>query len=125
MSRPTGVTIIAALYIISALILIIEGLALAFLVTGILGLGGGLGLAAGLPVIIIGIIDLIIAWGLLSLKRWARIVAIIFAILSLISGLMGLFSPSLITLVMSLVTVIVNILILWYLFKPEVKSAFQ
>ncbi|MBS7287319.1 MAG: DUF2127 domain-containing protein [Candidatus Freyarchaeota archaeon] len=89
-----------------------------------MGIGGGLGLAAGLPAIIIGIIDLIIAWGLLSLKGWARILAIVFAILSLLGGIMSLFPLSL-TSIIGIILIIINIVILWYLFKPEVKSAFQ
>ncbi len=123
-SRPTGVTILGALYILNGILALVEGLALAFLVTGMLGIGGGLGLVAGLPAIIIGIIDFIIAWGLLSLKGWGRILAIIFAVLGLLSGLLSLL-PFSIASIMGIILIILNIVILWYLFKPEVKSAFQ
>ena len=108
--RPSGIAILAVLYWLSAVIAILGGLAyfsgllyfvpLAFLaqfwiVDGVL--------------IIIGILDIVIGWSLWNLKRWARTVAIVLAIVGLISFPIG---------------TVISIVALWYLFKPEIEACF-
>ena len=73
------------------------------------GFGGAILKAVGAIYVIVGLIDFLIAYGLWTLKPWARIVAIIFAIIGLLSFPIG---------------TIISIIILWYLFKPEIKEAF-
>ena len=101
--KPGGIVILAILYILSG-IFALGGGAIMF------GLGGGVLAAVGGFVIIVGIIDFVIAFGLWNLQPWARIVAIIFAIIGLLSFPIG---------------TIISVIILWYLFKPEIKEAFQ
>ncbi len=112
-TRPTGITVLAALYVLDGLIM----LAMPLMMTAMLammGMGGNGALAAGATCwAVFGIIALIyfaIAYGLLKGQHWARIVAIIFAILSLFSIPIG---------------TIIGIIVLWYLFKPDVKAWFQ
>src|SRR3989344_1322484 len=88
--RPIGATISGILYIIGGALIVIGGIALmvggsfltAFLnVPFAAAIGAGLGIMA----IIVGVVDFFIAWGLFSLKNWARIVATIFSALGLFS----------------------------------------
>ena len=116
-TRPTGITVLAALYVLAGLIM----LAMPLMVTAMLammGMGGNgeMGAMIGIGTVcwvVFGILALIyfaIAYGLLKGQHWARIAAIIFAILSLFSIPIG---------------TIIGIIVLWYLFKPDVKAWFQ
>ncbi len=112
-TRPTGITILAALYIIDGLFFLAMPLMMTALLAS-MGMPGNVALAAGAVCwAVFGILALIyflIAYGLLKGLRWARIAAIIFAII----GLLGI--P---------IGTIISIIILWYLFKPEVKAWFE
>lgn len=101
--KPGGIVILAILYILSG-IFALGGGAITF------GLGEGVLAAVGGFLIIVGVIDFAIAFGLWNLQPWARTVAIVFAIIGLLSFPIG---------------TIISIIILWYLFKPEIKEAFQ
>jgi uncharacterized membrane protein len=65
--------------------------------------------ALGALYILIGVVDLLLAWGLYTGQNWARIVAIVFAILSLLAVPLG---------------TIIGIIILYYLTRPNVKAFF-
>ena len=115
--RPTGVTILAVLYFIQGIIMMVTGYLIDSFFGSLFDLAGDLGgadtsgvsLMCLLPFIILGIFYFLIGFGLLKLKSWARTIAIIFAII----GLLGI--P---------IGTIISIIILIYLFKPEVKAAF-
>ena len=98
--RPTGITIISVLMIIGGLILLFTGITPLFIgplisidsdsSTSELGFLIAIG---GLILVALGIASLVVSWGLLKGKRWARtitliisIIAIIFAIISLASS---------------------------------------
>ncbi|HEC76636.1 MAG TPA: hypothetical protein ENI33_05215 [Thermoplasmatales archaeon] len=109
--KPAGIVVLAILYGLEAIVLLGTG-ALFFAGGGMLGfgLGGAVLAGAGIIIVLIGLIDLLIAYGLWTLKSWARTMAIIFAIIGLIGFPIG---------------TIISIIILWYLFKPEIKEAFH
>jgi hypothetical protein len=127
--RPTGITIIAVLMIIGGIILLFTGITPLFLgplisidssdySTNTLGLLITIG---GLTLVGLGIASLIVSWGLLKGKRWARtiiliisIIAIIFAIISLIG------SEDLI----HITSVIIYGIIIYYMFTKKVKLFF-
>ena len=127
MSRPAGVTLLGVLYIIMAIIYILSGI-VGFLLTSPFGdlFGPTLIFSGAMAIvpIVIGIIDLVIGWGLLALKGWARILAIVFAILGLLGGLASLIVIPIGTII-GIIEIILSIIILWYLFKPEIASAFE
>ncbi|MHA1711033.1 MAG: DUF7144 family membrane protein [Candidatus Freyarchaeota archaeon] len=127
MSRPAGVTLLGVLYIIMAIIYILSGI-VGFLLTSPFGdlFGPTLIFSGAMAIvpIVIGIIDLVIGWGLLALKGWARILAIVFAILGLLGGLASLIVFPIGTII-GIIEIILSIIILWYLFKPEIASAFE
>ena len=115
--RPTGVTVLAVLYFIQGIMMMATGYIIDSMFGDLLSfmsdLGGtsdGLGMMCILPFIILGIFYFIIGLGLLGMKGWSRKLAIVFAIIGLIGVPIG---------------TIISIIILIYLFKPEVKAAFQ
>ena len=82
--RPLGITIIAILLFISAIFEIIGGF-FAFIGTTLASPAEGL-LLGWIP-LAIGIVTLIVAWGLWTLKPWAYWVTLIVEIISIISNL--------------------------------------
>jgi hypothetical protein len=120
MGRPMGVTILAVLYFIQGIlmlmvpIMITVCLASMFTLPGVeeTGTDEGLFAAGALCWIIFGIFALLyfaVGFGLLKGQGWARIVAIILAIIGLLNIPIG---------------TIISIIILIYLFKPDVKAYF-
>lgn len=116
--RPRGVSILTALYVLQALLSILSGV-LAFSLLSLLGsLGAAIGAAVGVVLVATGAVHLIIAWGLWAGRRWARSLAIILTILGLVPDVIG----SLTLNPLSLVGLLIGILILWYLYQPQVRA---
>ncbi|KQM10963.1 hypothetical protein AOA80_10920 [Methanomassiliicoccales archaeon RumEn M1] len=116
--RPRGVTVLTGLYVLSALLTILSGL-LAFGLLSLLGpLGTAVGAAVGVALVAIGVVQLVIAWGLWRGRRWARILAIILTVLGLVPDVIG----SLTLNPLSLVGLLIGLLILWYLYQPQVRA---
>ena len=124
-TRPTGVTILAILQIISGIIAIAFGAVFGALLGG-LGMGVGtdmmmfgnefagiFGVIGGV-MITLGAISFLMAWGLLKGKSWAWTVTLILTIISLVFDL-----PS-----MNIIGIIIDVVILYYLFRPHVKAYF-
>ena len=149
--RPTGVTIISALAIIAGVLLIFGGISLvAFApfigqinlndgintsntsfslnVNGtvvtipknpLFVLGGFIGIL-GATLIVLGIADFVVAWGLLKGKSWAWIVTIIINIISAVLNIISIVAGS----IGSIWGLIINGIIIYYLYRPNVKSYF-
>ena len=81
--------------------------------------GGFLGIIGGM-LIVIGIAGFVVAWGLLTGKGWAWIVTIIVAIISIILNLILVMSGS----IESVIGLIIYAIIIYYLYRPSVKSYF-
>lgn len=77
-------------------------------------------LALGAFLTILGLIGLLIAWGLWTLQPWARILGLIFAIIGLVANIVSIVSGNF----ASVVGVLIDLLLLWYLTRPGVKAAF-
>ncbi|MCD6512605.1 MAG: hypothetical protein J7K61_03280 [Thermoplasmata archaeon] len=109
--KPTGIIVLTVLYVIEGLYGLAAGAAM-FGGNSIFnfGMGSAILSAVGAITVIIGLIDLLIAYGLWELKSWARTAAIVLAIIGLLGFPIG---------------TIISIIILWYLFKPEIKEAFK
>ena len=110
--RPLGVTIIAILQFIAAIWFIFVGYTL-FLVGAAFGLPG-LGAIFGGVFLIIGIFGFIIGWGLWTLKGWAWMFAFIVNLLSVIIALISF----------DIASLIIPLIIVFYLNQGEVKAAF-
>ena len=140
MQRPTGVVLIAALYIISAVFMVLVALG-AFFFGGLLmthaaawgvpvggRFAGGIGAFIGIIVLVFAALALVVAIGLIGLKNWARVVAMVLSVLGAIGGLLSLL-PLMMHFAMflvfwALVRIAINVLIVWYLNQTTVKQAF-
>ncbi|MGQ9721872.1 MAG: hypothetical protein ACUVXA_11190 [Candidatus Jordarchaeum sp.] len=123
MSRPAGVTILAILMILWGILVTIFGVIV--LAAAGFTLPWESGLVLILPIIytIWGIIYLIGGIGMLSLKNWARILAIIIAILGLIGGILLLIT--IVGIIFGIIYIVFSIIIIWYLSQEEVKAYFE
>jgi hypothetical protein len=117
--RPTGVTVLAVLEIISGIIAIAFGALFGTIINSMgVGIVGGefgaiFGVIGGITVVL-GAISFVMAWGLLKGKPWTWTITLILTIISLIFDL-----PS-----MNVIGIIIDIVILYYLFRPHVKAYF-
>jgi hypothetical protein len=144
MNKPAGVIVIAVLYFLGAAILLLAGIgfiagggAIAAMMSqqgqaggsGLATLMGVLGAGVGIFFLIWGAVDVIVGVGLLKVKSWARMVAIVFAAIGACFQVFGLLSSlahfNIGSFVFSLIILGIQALIIWYLLKPEVKAAFQ
>ncbi len=120
-TRPTGVTVIAILAAISGVFEVLGGLALLGLGAFGAAMGGPLlayfGTFGGIILLALGVVTLYAAWGAWNLKAWAWTLLVV---LTVIGVVLSLFS-----LRRSIFGLIVDVIILVYLFRPEVKAAFQ
>ena len=129
--RPIGITILAVLETIGALVLLALGAMVVLLGAAVLvaiGLGeASLGVAlseivvfVGGFILLLGVIELVIAWGLWKGQGWAWTVALIVAVLGIIGGVIAIVSGSL----YNIVTLAIQVIIVYYLYRPEVKAYF-
>ena len=131
--RPTGVTILAVLAVIGGLISLFFG---GF--TAILGPAvgvematqtddplapavGGLMLAMGIAFVVHGLLQLVTAYGLFTLKGWAWVLAVAMQVLSLVLNGVQVFRGQ---LGGAVIAILIAGGILYYLFRPHVKRPF-
>jgi hypothetical protein len=134
MKRPTGITIIAIVYIVLAVLsLLWSGLVfgvggLSSLVGGVFGaesvaaVGASTGWAGFLG-IITAVVQFAIAFGLLAMKKWAWILALIGVGLTVVEGVVGLFAGGLFGFMCGSLGLIIPVLILIYLLRPTIRNA--
>jgi uncharacterized membrane protein (DUF2068 family) len=141
-NRPTGVTIIGILTIIGGVLMLVSGITLAAIAavfplltsTGdqttmlqsqipssipleYLGIAS---LAVGTILIIIGIVSLIVAYGLFKAKKWAWTANVGLSIISIAMGIVSIATGS----VGSIVGIAISGVILYYLYRPHVREYF-
>jgi hypothetical protein len=124
--KPLGVIIIVILDVLGAI--------------GFLGIGGllvgggglfaalgefpgmeflaGLFVAIGAILILLGIFELVVAWGLWTGQGWAWTLCLVLTIISLILSLPGALAG------VGIVGIIIDIIIIYYLTRPHVKAFF-
>jgi uncharacterized membrane protein (DUF2068 family) len=111
-SRPLGVTIIAVIMAVLGIFDIIGGIV-------IMGSYSTLGIIT----LIIGVLYLILAWGLWTLQTWAFWGTVILAVLTIINGIFGIGGGVPATGIVSLILAIV---VLIYMFADRnVRAAFR
>ena len=127
-NRPLGVTILAVLHVLQALLLFVGGLALfAF---GLLRpriflrmphLAGFLSVIGGV-LFVIALLALLLAYGLWVGKGWAWTFSFILAIFGILFSVVILIARA---GVGSVVTLILDLVIIYYLMQPKVKAFFN
>jgi len=147
-SRPGGITVLTILEGIASFVMLLGGAALLIL-SAFLGSGGwdlipeeelaealeqmpwvstftGVEVIAlttafltgiGIVLLILAILGFIMTWGLWSGKSWARTITMILAVISIVTGVFSL--PG------SLISILINIVILYYLTRPHIQAYFQ
>src|ERR1700739_3391845 len=130
MGRPTGVTILAVLSFVVALVLFGNALLL---------MGGGsflkqlMSLIAGLHITphlffwfycMMAVLYVAIGLGFLRVQNWARLVVVILSIFGLATTALGYAAPRLIIFRQSPIDLAIDIVVLIYLFWPKVKQVF-
>ncbi len=152
LNRPLGVTILAIIIIISGVLIISSGISLislgAFLYVHLNNADVSLptnhlfqfiSIIIGTIILIIGIIYVLVFYGLIKGKGWSWTVTIIVTIINLVIQLFSLFvsvvsaifvvnnidySALLVGLSPMIFDTIVSIIILYYFYRPHVKSFF-
>jgi hypothetical protein len=142
-NRPIGVTILAILEILTGLGTLLAALgmfAIAALSTNqeiidqlgpdvptwLIDTAPALFAALGAIFLIIAIVSFILAWGFLRGKSWARIIGIVFAVISIgMSIVSAVISFSAVGLVSLGFSVIIPVIILLYLMTANVKAWFN
>ncbi len=126
--RPLGVTILAVLSIIGGVFFLLIGIAATALgavfasaiASSMPGFPAALAAIVGLAVIVIGVIDIIIGWGLWKGAGWAWWLTVIFSGLGAIFSLLSIIGGN----VGSVIGLIINSVIVYYFLKPHVKAFF-
>lgn len=131
--RPTGITVLAILAGLCGIVLIIGGVVVGAMASAIsdfletympagtvpfdvTGFITAFLVAIAVIAFIFGILYIAVAYGFWIGAGWSRMLAIILLILDIIGGL--------ITLPSGIITIIIAVVILWYLMQPHVKAFF-
>jgi len=133
MSRPTGVTILAVLQLISGLLGTLFS-AIALFLGGLIAAGGAVSgdaqtAGAGGALIIITIISLvlsilalIVSFGLFTLKGWAWTLTYVIQAISIVVNVVNVFMGE--NVGGAIFSIVISAVIIYYLNRPNVKSAF-
>ncbi len=133
--RPSGVTILAIIYILLGLLSLVWSL-LVFGVGAVTGLTGAIvgaenmasfGTAnfwGGIVGVAGAVLDFIIAYGLLNLRPWGWILALIGLAITVITGVLGLAGGGFFAICCGILGLLVPAGILYYLLRPDVRKAF-
>lgn len=132
--RPTGVTVLGVLAIISAFFSAMFGI-LAFVLGSVLGAiiggsfagdggaaaGGVIGALFGVFFLALGLVALIAGIGLLTGKRWGWYAAFVWAALSVLQGLASLLGLEVVSAAFGIG---IGAFVAWYLLSPPVQAWF-
>jgi hypothetical protein len=133
--RPIGVSILAVAYIILAILSLLWS-GLVFGVGGLSSLFGGLfgadsiaafGVSsgwAGFVGIVVAIVQFIVAFGLLAMKKWAWILALVGVALTVVEGIIGIFTGGPFAFMCGSLGLIIPTIILVYLLLPGTRQSF-
>lgn len=115
-TRPLGITIIAIILGIEGILSIIAGILL------LAGSGGSL-VVPGIIALILGVLYLIVAWGLWTLQPWAFWTTVVLEVITLINGIIALTQHNAGT---GIFYIVISLIILVYLFADRnVRAAFR
>ena len=74
--------------------------------------------------IIAAVVQIIVAFGLSAMKKWAWVLAIIGVILTIIQGILGIFAGGMFAFICGSLGLIVPAIILFYLLRPDIRAIF-
>jgi uncharacterized membrane protein (DUF2068 family) len=87
---------------------------------------GGMGTVFGIAAIVLGIAELVLSYGLWTLKPWGWTLGVALAAIALaFIVVQAVVSGNIVnSLVGSIISIVVWLIVLYYLFTPRIKSAF-
>lgn len=109
----------AVLNALGGIMTILGGLAIVG-VSAVAGVFGAFGAVIGGIMLLLGLLQLFVAWGLWTGKGWAWLLGLIFGILGIIMALASMVTGNF----SSLVSLAINAIIVYYLYTPPVKAFF-
>jgi uncharacterized membrane protein HdeD (DUF308 family) len=126
--RPLGVTIIAVLTIIGGIAFIASGITAVTVAPFLSGtstnnnsmLAPVVSALIGFALLILGIAYFVMAYGLLKAKGWAWTITVVLSCIGIALGFVSIVTGH----IGSIFSVVVNGLILYYIYRPYVKSFF-
>ena len=137
--RPTGVSLIAVYHYLAAAFLGLLGCGL-FVGGKVLSMLGGaegivlpragflIGVVGGTIFLVFALVHLLAGYGVWSMQNWGRVLAIILAAVSLVFALPGILMMAMMMHMFlggfRIIRVVISVLIIWYLLRPEVKALF-
>jgi hypothetical protein len=124
-TRPTGITVLAILAAIGGVFALLGGLAL-------IGLGGlasasgvgGFAVIIGLLLLVLGVLQLVLAYGFWGLKPWAWTLGVGLQVASVVLSLLQFLNNTGGGITSLIISIVISGVILYYLFQPHVKAAF-
>ena len=125
-NRPIGVTILAALAIVTGIVSLCGGLASVFsfgigVIGSLLGISDPGGLLSAIYGLAWGLITIFFGYGLWNLRPWARMGTILLQGINLFYALIALFTPPEVPWFSAILAVV----ILWYLTRPSIRASFE
>jgi hypothetical protein len=126
-ARPTGITILAVLSAIGGIFAILGGLGAVVgggFVGAVTGSGalGGMVTLIGLALLVLGVVELILAYGLWGLQPWAWQLGAILQVASVVIAILEVLAGYPVSSVV--ISVVIAGIILYYLNTPAVRQAF-
>jgi len=133
--RPIGVSILAVAYIILAILSLLWS-GLVFGVGGLTSLFGGLfgadsiaafGISSGwtgFVGIVVASVQFVVAFGLLAMKKWAWVLALVGVVLTVVEGAIGMFTGGPFGFMCGSLGLLIPVLILIYLLLPGTRQVF-
>jgi len=124
--RPLGITIIAIILAVGGIFSILVGLEALKITNFGLAQVTDAGNVSGWASIISGVLTLLAAGGLFTLAGWAWMLAVIVLVIRILADLWAaiVVGPTTSIGIGLLGAALISAIILWYFFRPNVKSAF-
>ncbi len=126
--RPTGVTILAILSFLGGILFLLGGFGMMAASAYVESMKTVQGIPAGflspffgilaLVSIALGILYFILGWGLWTGKGWAWVLGVVLSVIGIIMGILSIKGGG-------ILTIIINAIILYYLYRPHVKEFFS
>jgi uncharacterized membrane protein HdeD (DUF308 family) len=125
--RPLGVTIIAILTIIGGIAFLASGITAVTVAPFLSGTGpdnnnilAGLSAVTGAALLTLGLAYFVMAFGLLKGKGWAWTITVILSCIGIALGFVSIVTGN----IGAIFNVVINAAILYYIYRPYVKSFF-
>lgn len=117
-NRPFGVTLIGILWIILGFFILLMGVTFGALISLFSGI---FGIAAGAVIVLFGLITLALGVGCFKGWAWIWTVGVLFTGINLVMAIISLLATG----GVSLISLLLSVIILYYLFQPGVKTWFK